>query len=233
MAVEYSFGVIEERDQKRSFVRTKSDQKFDLPAGVLQTHTARGLDVTETHLFIVKGAPFRELEEGGFFYAWYDAEVFALEDNSPKALRELFAIMEDAQATRDLAAINFVASVQAGAIDAVTAGEHAELFLEWSENGVKYAVGDIRRDPLDGALYQVVQEHTSQTGWNPSLVPALWKRFADPAEEWTEWSQPYGAHDAYRIGAKCSRLGKHYINERDYNVQPPEGFDSGWREVTD
>lgn len=185
--------------------------------------------MTETHLFIIKGAPFKRLEEGGYYYAWYYADVFALSDNSPKALRELFDLMQHAQATRDLAAINFVANVQSGAIDATTAGEHADLFAEWSENGVKYEVGDIRRDPLDGALYQVVQAHTSQTGWNPSLVPALWKRFADPAEEWPEWSRPYGAHDAYAAGAKVSYNGKHYVSDADNNVWAPDEY--GWHQV--
>ena len=43
----------------------------------------------------------------------------------------------------------------------------------WSE-GVGYATGD--QVTYDGATYTCVQSHTSQAGWMPSGLPALWGR---------------------------------------------------------
>ena len=53
-------------------------------------------------------------------------------------------------------------------VDAVAV---ADLFLPWVA-GVDYAVGDRRR--FSDALYKCAQAHTSQTGWEPPNVPALW-----------------------------------------------------------
>ena len=47
----------------------------------------------------------------------------------------------------------------------------ADLFLPFA-SGVDYAVGDRRR--FSDALYKCAQAHTSQTGWEPPNVPALW-----------------------------------------------------------
>lgn len=130
--------------------------------------------------------------------------------------------------------IMFVAMAEAGSIDNTTAGEHAELFAEWAYP-VAYTPGQLRRDPLDGCLYRLNegQGHTSQQGWNPSLVPALWSLAADPNEEWPEWSQPIGKDDAYKMGAKCSHNGKHWIcTEVDgagNNVWEPGVY--GWTEA--
>ena len=44
---------------------------------------------------------------------------------------------------------------------------------EWSGEGVEYAVGAIVS--YDGVEYRAVQAHTSQPGWTPPGVPALWE----------------------------------------------------------
>lgn len=74
-------------------------------------------------------------------------------------------ILEQAQAIR-----NSMDKVTATLTDA-DAVAVAELFLPW-EAGVDYAVGDRRR--FSDALYKCAQAHTSQTGWEPPAVPALW-----------------------------------------------------------
>lgn len=186
-------------------------------------------DQVITDNFLVLRKQWEDEDSAGNCYDRYEIDKHYRVVDKTKGIKD--SIGNAAQSALEVAALNFVVNVQAGVIDATTAGEHAELFLEWSENSVSYKVDEIRRDPLDGALYQVVQAHTSQPGWNPSLLPALWKRFADPSEEWPEWSQPYAAFDAYRIGAKCTRLGKHYVNDIDYNDHPPEVLNSGWHEA--
>lgn len=98
------------------------------------------------------------------------------------------------------------------------------LFEDW-QAGVPYAVGDRRK--YEGLLYRCVQAHTSQDGWTPPAVPALWVRTS--AEEWPEWVQPAGAHDAYNKGDKVSHNGKHWISDVDANIWEPGVY--GWSEA--
>lgn len=42
----------------------------------------------------------------------------------------------------------------------------------WSGASVAYKVGDLVT--YSGKTYRALQAHTSQAGWNPSAVPALW-----------------------------------------------------------
>ena len=53
-------------------------------------------------------------------------------------------------------------------------------------------------------LYKCLQSHTAQADWTPDAAVSRWVRIDDPAEEWPEWRQPQGAHDAYALGAKVS-----------------------------
>lgn len=96
-----------------------------------------------------------------------------------------------------------------------------ELFPQW-ESGTAYAVGDRRQ--YDGLLYRCVQAHTSQDDWTPPAVPALWVRTS--TEEWPEWIQPTGAHDAYNKGDKVLHNDKHWICTMDVNVYEPGVY--GW-----
>lgn len=134
--------------------------------------------------------------------------------------------------TARAASIAFVVMAEAGQIDDITVTENASQFSPWAYP-VNYTAGQIRRDPLDGNLYRVNegQGHTSQEGWNPSLTPALWSKIGDPAEEWPEWSQPLGAHDAYSTGDKAAHNGKHWTSDLDGNVWEPGVY--GWTEVSE
>lgn len=98
------------------------------------------------------------------------------------------------------------------------------LFPIW-ESGVEYIVGDRRQ--YNELLYRCVQSHTSQDDWTPDITPALWVRTS--TEEWPEWVQPQGAHDAYNSGDKVSHLGKHWISIVDANIWEPSVY--GWNEV--
>ena len=106
--------------------------------------------------------------------------------------------------------------------EAVTA-----LFPNWEE-GKAYAVND--RVQYNELLYRCVQAHTSQADWTPDAVPALWVRTS--TEEWPEWIQPTGAHDAYNIGDKVTYKGEHYISLINGNVYSPEAYPAGWEKQT-
>lgn len=81
----------------------------------------------------------------------------------------------------------------------------------------------------DGKLYQLIQPHTPQEGWEPNKTPALWKLVS--LEEYPEWVQPTGSHDAYAKDAKATHKGKKWISTADNNVWEPGVY--GWDEVTE
>lgn len=117
------------------------------------------------------------------------------------------------------------AAAQAG-LDDDTAITAVELFPAWAI-GVAYAVG--ARINYGGLLYKCAQAHTSQADWTPDATPALWVRVDDSGEDWPEWRQPAGAHDAYEKGYKVSHNEKHWISDVDGNVWEPGVY--GWTQA--
>jgi len=103
--------------------------------------------------------------------------------------------------------------------------ECVTLFVPW-QNGTAYAVAD--RVKYNDVLYRCVQAHTSQSDWTPDITPALWTVVS--IDEWPEWVQPQGSHDAYQTGDKVSHAGKHWVSTTDANIWEPGVY--GWDEVT-
>lgn len=102
-----------------------------------------------------------------------------------------------------------------------------ELFQHWSELiGKQVQAGKRVQD--GGKLYECVQAHTPQVGWNPSLTPALWKEVS--LDEWPAWRQPLGSEDAYPLCAHVSHNDRHWESEINANVYEPGVY--GWRDVT-
>ena len=79
-----------------------------------------------------------------------------------------------------------------------------------------------------GVTYQVIQPHTLSACWIPGQCPALYKVKPAPGEEWPEFVQPTGAHDAYNKGDKVTYKGEHYISLIDANVWAPDTYPAGW-----
>ena len=108
--------------------------------------------------------------------------------------------------------------------------EGIELFAPW-EAGVACEAGV--RVRYDEKLYRCEQAHTSQIGWEPPAVPALWTEVARPGEI-PVWKQPTGAQDAYRIGDKVhfpTRGDPVYESLVDYNVYSPAEYPAGWKQI--
>lgn len=106
--------------------------------------------------------------------------------------------------------------------------EAVELFPLWAAD-TEYAV-DVRVRYED-KLYRCVQAHTSQIGWEPPAVPALWTEVAKPGEI-PVWRQPTGAQDAYMTGDKVhypTADDPIYVSTVDNNVWQPGVF--GWEVV--
>lgn len=104
------------------------------------------------------------------------------------------------------------------------------LFNEWDPDGVSYKA-EASKVVYEDLLYKCLQDHVSQTSWNPKDAVSLWVRIDDPSIEWPEWRQPTGAHDAYPIGAKVSHNEKHWVSNTDNNTWEPGVY--GWDEQTE
>lgn len=98
--------------------------------------------------------------------------------------------------------------------------------------GTAYYIGDI---VVDGEQeYECVQPHASQEGWEPHATPALWKVHEEDGDGIPVWSQPTGAHDAYKTGDKVHYPtidDPVYESTMDANVYSPEAYPQGWQLV--
>lgn len=106
--------------------------------------------------------------------------------------------------------------------------EAVELFPVWGI-GIDYA--RTVRVRYEDKLYRCEQPHTSQAGWEPSNVPALWTEVAKPGEI-PVWKQPTGAQDAYMKGDKVhypDADGPVYESDVDNNVWEPGVY--GWTQI--
>ena len=79
----------------------------------------------------------------------------------------------------------------------------------------------------DPQLYEVLQDHISQTDWHPSNTPSLYKAIG-VVNGYDEWSQPAGAHDAYAKGDIVWYEGVLYISTVDANVYAPGVVEGAW-----
>lgn len=93
----------------------------------------------------------------------------------------------------------------------------------------------------DGVRYTVIQGHRLQADWIPGEVPALYRREGETpsggeesggeesGNDWPDFVQPTGAHDAYAAGDQVTFEGQHYTSLIDNNVWSPAAYPTGWR----
>lgn len=120
----------------------------------------------------------------------------------------------------------------ATSMDDETARDNAELFPRWV-SGHHYAVGD--RVCMDGTLYKVLQEHSSQADLTPETAPSLFARVL-AGQDGTEigvWEQP-DSTNPYMNGDKAhfpTINDPIYISKIDNNVWAPDVY--GWELFTE
>ena len=129
---------------------------------------------------------------------------------------------------RDVSALMFVHMAEKEEFDDTTVIEHADLFVAWDENWTG-KVGAIVQD--EGRLYRKINAdfNNPYPQSKPSADKSQWKLIGDPGEEWPEWSQPIGAHDAYSKGDKVTHKQKRWISDADNNTWEPGVY--GWTEA--
>lgn len=102
-----------------------------------------------------------------------------------------------------------------------------------------YAKGDIVN--YNGELYESTIDGNV---WAPDIYPNGWKKVESESEggeeegpppaqeEYPDWVQPTGAHDAYNTGDIVKYNGQLYISKIDGNVWAPEAYPAGWELYT-
>ena len=103
------------------------------------------------------------------------------------------------------------------------------LYPEWLSNGLTYKTND--KLMYNDKFYKVLQDHTSQSDWTPDTASSLYVEIADPSNEYPEFKQPTGAHDAYAKGDKITFEGKKYVSLIDANTWSPIAYSQGWQLV--
>lgn len=77
----------------------------------------------------------------------------------------------------------------------------------------------VRVDILENKVSQLEKTSTGEPTEEPT----------EPLEEYPEYVQPTGAHDAYHIGDKITYNGKHYECIFDNCVWTPDAYPQGWK----
>lgn len=99
-------------------------------------------------------------------------------------------------------------------------------------------VGLARENATPAQTYAPIQEQIDQAFAQISALDTRIKALEaggseptdpEPEDEWPEWAQPTGAHNAYSNGDKITYNGKHYISTMDGNVWSPDAYPAGWQ----
>ena len=94
------------------------------------------------------------------------------------------------------------------------------------------------------ALYALARQHAAPQYNYDTEIEAIWAAIrelqqaqegggTEPTDEWPEYVQPTGAHDAYQVGDKITWNGKHYICIFANCVWSPADYPAGWQEQSE
>lgn len=107
-------------------------------------------------------------------------------------------------------------------------------FVEKWYPGKEYLEG--KRLSHNNIVYRVLQNHTSQTGWEPDVASSLFAKVLVPTDEngqqisIPDWEQP-DSTNTYRKDVKVRHNGKIWKSDYDNNSWEPGVF--GWTEVAE
>ena len=123
-----------------------------------------------------------------------------------------------------------------GTVSDEAALEVLTIYPKWEDNIGKTITNDdiakgLNRYQHNGELYKVVQPTVFQTQYEPGAEGTSSIFVKISLEEWPEWIQPTGAHDAYAKGDKVTHNSKKWISDVDGNVWEPGVY--GWTEYVE
>ena len=149
-----------------------------------------------------------------------------------EAMQEAQAAYEASERTRPLtesevSRLLIAQQINTLEVDDNTALRMVEFYPEWA-NGTAYTVG--YKVQYKGTLFKVLQDHTSQDGWEPNNAPSLWAKVLIPDENVIpEWEQP-DSTNPYMTGDKVTHNSKTWVSDVDNNVWEPGVY--GWTEAS-
>ena len=162
-----------------------------------------------------------------------DKEISA--EEQPQTLKEYLeeqfgAVRQETAPTQKAATVMFRALAQTDVITPVDALDNAGMFPLWADCiGQRAEAGSYWRHAEKLYRVNVGQGHTIQADWPPDQAASLFSLVANPAEEWPEWIQPTGAHNAYAKGDKVTHDGQRWVSTVEGNVWAPGA--AGWEAV--
>lgn len=133
------------------------------------------------------------------------------------AMQDAQSAHEAAERTRPLTAEEVTAllilqQINTLEVDDQTACRMKEFYPAWSA-GVSYAAG--YKVQHNGKLWRCRQAHTSQSGWEPENVPALWEEICETHDGSRYDPIPYYGNMALVSGKYYSQDGVVYLCSRD------------------
>lgn len=128
----------------------------------------------------------------------------------------------------------FEQTIQRGGFNLAEMLERIDLY------NVETKITDEERE----ALYALAREHAAPQYNYDSEIEAIWAAIrelqqgqqgggTEPTDEWPEYVQPMGAHDAYNSGGKITFNGVHYICRMNACVWSPAVYPQAWEEQTE
>jgi len=201
---------------------------FETPAAAMDTYLSQSehgdemayLEMTlGTEVLAALVASVRGHGDRNRFHVDVDSESPSLLDGDMPVVSDSRAklLAAEIEAATDLAGLKAATAKALG-----LARPEATDVLEWIV-GETVIIGTHRM--YEGVEYRCVQGHTTQSDYTPDATPALWTVVVDPNDP-QPWTQPQGAHDAYRIGDLVTYEGQVWECVSDYNVYAPGVF--GW-----
>lgn len=123
----------------------------------------------------------------------------------------------------------FEQTIRRGGFDLAEMLERIDLY------NVEAKITDEERE----SLYALVRQHARPQYNYDSEIEAIWAAIrelqaaqegggTEPGDEWPEFVQPTGAHDAYQVGDKVRFNGKHYVCKLANCVWSPAVYPDGW-----
>lgn len=124
----------------------------------------------------------------------------------------------------------FEQTIQRGGFDLAEMLERIDLY------NVEAKITDEERE----SLYALARQHARPQYNYDSEIEAIWAAIrelqqaqeegggTEPTDEWPEYVQPTGAHDAYQVGDKITYNGKRYVCKLANCVWSPDAYPAGW-----
>lgn len=151
---------------------------------------------------------------------WKNGKCYEMPDPTPEELAEirrqeaLDRIRERSRPLTESEVFSLLLSkkIQEIEVDDNTALRMMSYYPEW-EPDKAYAVG--HKLTRGGKLYKVIQAHTSQAGWEPENVPAMFTEICETHDGTLEDPIPYSGNMALEEGEHYIQHDEIYLCTRD------------------